>query len=154
MPESAYGKFRNALVETAIKVAPDRLAHFNNARLGFPPRVFHGAGGIGDDLLCTTVFRELKKRGEPRIVIRSHYAELFQGNPDVDVVIRKKLPIVAPLMIHGLNFLQLRYPNHPEPITEHIIVTMCRMAGISGDVLLRPYIFLSAAEPLLTATTS
>jgi hypothetical protein len=134
-------------VEAAIKVAPGPLARFNNARLRFPRRVFIGASGIGDDLLCTAVFRELKKRGEPHIVMRSRYRSLFQGNPDVDVVIREKIPVIAPLMIHGLNFLQLRYQQAPcEPIVEHIIITMCRLVGITGAVELRPYIFLRPAE--------
>src|ERR1019366_3714969 len=36
----------------------------NRARLGFPSRFFQGAGRIGDDLICTTVFRELRKPGK------------------------------------------------------------------------------------------
>jgi ADP-heptose:LPS heptosyltransferase len=143
MPESYYGKLKDAFVATVIKVAHNQLTHFNNARLGFPSRVFHGGGGIGDDLLCTTVFRELKKRGSARIVVRSQYAALFQGNPDVDVVLRKKIPMVAGLLVHGLNFLQLTYVV---PLKEHFLASMCRTAGISGEVTLRPYLFLRPDE--------
>jgi len=143
MPGSPYHRLREALVKTAIKAAPGPLARFNNARLGSPRRVYHGGGGIGDDLLCTTVFRELKKRGEPRIVVRSGYRSLFQNNPDVDVVIRKKIPVIAPLAIHGLNLLQLTYYV---PLTEHVLASMCRTAGVSGEVALRPYFFLRPDE--------
>lgn len=138
-----YQRFRNTLTEAAIKVAPNRLAHFNNARLGFPLRVYHGAGGIGDDLLCTCVFRELKKRGEQNIVFRTMYPSLFQGNPDVDISIRKKVPIIAGIMIYGLNFFQLTYFV---PLKEHFLASMCRMAGVTGEVALRPYLFLRPNE--------
>lgn len=141
--ESFYHKLRNGFVKAALKAVPGPLARFNNARLRFPRRVFIGAGGIGDDLLCTTIFRELKKRGEPRIIVRSKYRSLFQGNPDVDVVIREKIPVIAPLTIHGLNLFQLTYFV---PLKEHLLALMCRTAGITGEVVLRPYIFLRPAE--------
>lgn len=143
MPESFYHRLRDAFVEAAIKVAPGPLARFNNARLRFPSRVYHGGGGIGDDLLCSTVFHELKRRGEKNIVFRTFHPSLFHGNPDIDIVIRKKIPILAPLMVHGLNFFQLTYPK---PINEHILAYLCRLAGITGEVALRPYIFLRPAE--------
>jgi ADP-heptose:LPS heptosyltransferase len=143
MPKSLYHKFRDGFVRTAIRVADKPLAHFNNARLGRPQRVFHGGGGIGDDLLCTTVFRELKKRGVSHIVMRTFYEELFQGNPDVDIIIRKKIPIVGPLMVHGLNLVQI---THELLWKEHFIITLCRSANISGEVALRPYFSLLPAE--------
>lgn len=138
-----YQRFQQALHEAVLQVAPNRLAHFNNARLGFPRRVFHGGGGIGDDLLCTCIFRELKKRGEPNIVFRTWHRKLFQGNPDVDVLIRKKFPVISGLMIHGLNFSLLTYHV---PLKEHFLASMCRLAGITGEVALRPYLFLSPKE--------
>lgn len=143
MSESLYYKLRDGLMRTIIKAVPGPLARFNNVRLGVPQRVFHGGGGIGDDLLCTAVFHELKKRGESHIVVRSQYGSLFEGNPDVDVVIRKKIPLIAPLMVHGLNLFQLTYPK---PINEHILAYLCRLAGITGAVALRPYLFLHPAE--------
>lgn len=143
MSKSVYRKLRDVIVEAAIKAAPGPLTRFNNARLNSPRRVYHGGGGIGDDLLCTTVFRELKKRGKPPIVIRSQYKSLFEGNKDVDMVIRKKIPIIAPLMVHGLNMFQLTYHV---PLREHFLASMCRSAGISGDVALRPYLFLRPDE--------
>jgi ADP-heptose:LPS heptosyltransferase len=75
--------------------------------------------------------------------VRSQYAALFQGNPDVDVVIRKKIPVIAGLLVHGLNFLQLTYVV---PLKEHFLASMCRTAGITGEVALRPYIFLRPDE--------
>lgn len=143
MLKSGYVKFRDVLVESAINIAPNRLAHFNNARLGFPPRVYHGGGGIGDDLLCSCICRELKKRGEKNIVFRTLYPELFLNNTDVDRVIRKKIPLLAPALAHGLNLFQLTYFV---PLKEHFLVSMCRMAVITSEVALRPYLFLRPNE--------
>lgn len=143
MPKSIYEQSKDALVGATIKVLSEPLTRFNNARLGFPPRVYHGGGGIGDDLLCSTVFHELKQRGEKNIVVRTFYPDLFKNNPDVDRVIRKKIPIVAPLLVHGLNLFQLTYQV---PLTEHFLATMCRTAGVAGRVALRPYLFLQPGE--------
>jgi hypothetical protein len=139
-----HQELRDAFVSAVLKVAPMPLARFNNARLRFPRRVYFGPGaGIGDDLLCTTVFRELKKRGEARIVVRSKHRSLFRGNPDVDIVLRAKLPWIAPLMVHGLSFLQLAYDV---PLSEHLLAIMCRCAGVTGEIALRPYMFLRPDE--------
>jgi ADP-heptose:LPS heptosyltransferase len=39
------------------------------------------------------------------------------------------------------------YSEHPVAPEEHIIVALCRQAGIVGKVTLRPYIRLTASEP-------
>ena len=36
----------------------------------------------GDDLLCTAVMRELRKRGKDRLLMVSDHRELFEGNQD------------------------------------------------------------------------
>ena len=138
-----YSELRTALANIPIRLAPNYLARFNHARLNSPSCVYHGGGGIGDDLLCTCVFRELKKRGQTNLVFRTHYRELFRGNPDVDAVIRKKIPLFAGMMVHGLNLFQLTYFV---PLKEHFLASMCRMAGVAGEVTLRPYLFLRPAE--------
>lgn len=47
-------------------------------------------GGIGDELMCTAIFREIKRRN-PRchITFFSWYPELWRSNPHVDVVERR-----------------------------------------------------------------
>ena len=143
MQKMSYLELRQMLNNAAIKTAPNRLAQFNNFRLGFPQYVYHGAGGIGDDLLCTCIFRELKKRSAKNIVIRSAYPDIFQHNKDVTKVVSKKFPVFAGAMIHGLNLFQLTYYF---PLKEHFLSSMCRMAGITGEVMLRPYLFLQPDE--------
>ena len=139
----SYQDLRTTVANLPIRLAPNSLARFNQARLNHPDRVYHGAGGIGDDLLCTCVFRELRKRGQSNLVFRTFYRELFRGNPDLDAVIRKKIPIFAGMLVHGLNLFQLTYFV---PLQEHFLVSMCRMAGITGEVSMRPYLCLRPAE--------
>ena len=125
---------------------------FNRARLGFPRHYFHGTGGLGDDLMCTTVFRELKKRGACRIVMATSRPGIFQNNPDVDAVLWHPRPRLNRWQQTGLPLLRLGYAQYDpvcdrdEPPDEHILIKMCRLAGITGQVELRPYLFLTSAE--------
>jgi len=125
---------------------------FNRARLGFPRHYFRGSGGIGDDLLCTTVFRELRKRGHHRIAFSTQYPDLFQHNPDLDAVVSSTRPRVWRWLHEGLPLVRLGYANHDpatdrdEPLTEHLLAKLCRVAGISGEIQLRPYLCLTPAE--------
>ena len=125
---------------------------FNRARLGFPRRCFHGTGGLGDDLMCTTVFRELKKRGAGRIVVASSRPGIFQNNSDVDKVLWHPRPRLNRWLQTGLPWLRLGYAaydpltDRDEPPDEHVLVKLCRLAGMTGPVALRPYLFLTGAE--------
>lgn len=125
---------------------------FNRVRLGFPSHYFHGAGGIGDDLMCTTVFRELKKRSPARISITTQYPGLFQNNADVTYIISQARPRIDYWMRAGLPFVRLGYSAYnpqtdgDEPLTEHVQIKLCRLAGIKGPVELRPYFYLTREE--------
>lgn len=128
------------------------LGLFNRARLGFPQHCFQGTGGIGDDLLCTTVFHELRQRGARGIVFTTQYPGLFQGNPDLDTVIDCPRPRLGRWLREGLPFVRLGYARYDlatdqdEPLTEHVLARICRVAGITGPVALRPYLFLTPEE--------
>lgn len=141
--DTIYRRFQKTATDAIIRLAPRRLARINQARVGFPERVYVGSGGIGDDLLCSCIFHELKKRGARNIVVRTAHPELFQANPDVDRILRSKIPFISPLTIHGLNLLQLAYWV---PLHEHFLASMCRQVGVSGEVALRPYLYLREAE--------
>jgi ADP-heptose:LPS heptosyltransferase len=124
----------------------------NRVRHGFPRRFFQGAGLIGDDLLCSTIFRELRKRGKRDLAIVTRNPSLFEKNPDVGKIIRQTderfnrwgragLPVnlLAPSGYDAARDLDL-------PPDEHVLIRMCRLAGVRGPVELRPYIFLTADE--------
>src|SRR5205085_12532497 len=57
------------------------------ARYGRPDLLLYYDGGIGDELLCTIVLRELRKRGRRNVWMRSAYPDLFLYNEDVDRVV-------------------------------------------------------------------
>jgi len=91
-------------------------------RHGIPDRVLlFGSLSIGDDLLCTTVLREARKRDLPFAMMTAR-PELFAGNPD---------------------------PTNPDRDVfafGHILAEMCRLAGLKGEVALRPYLHLTPLE--------
>ena len=124
----------------------------NHARLGFPRYCFAGTGGIGDDLMCTTVFRELRKRGARGIVFTTQHPTLFQGNPNLDAVIHHAHPRLDRWLREGFPFVRLGYAQYDpgadrdEPVVEHVLTKICRLAGIGGHVDLRPYVYLTPAE--------
>ena len=124
------------------------------ARHGRPGMYIHALGaGIGDDLLCTAVFRELRRRGRDDFWVASKRPELYRRNDDVGVV-------VPPLSRYDTLFKRLGarvvYPwytsyhpafdrDDPTP-QQHLIALMCQKAGITGEVALRPYLTLGDDE--------
>lgn len=124
---------------------------FNRARLGFPRRFFRGNGSLGGDLATTVVFRELKKRGTRGLALATPHRSLFERNPDVDTVISRSatrpgwgelgLPLVP---LGETKYDPLR--DADEPPAEHALIQMCRLAGVTEKVELRPYLFLTREE--------
>ena len=122
-------------------------------RKGFPDAMLQFGGGIGDELLLTTVAHELKLR-DPLLKIWqvSHSAELLRHNRDYDTVfswedwhlryaflLRKSRKVLA--------YAVERIPQKVEiPPSEHILAVLCRKAGLNGSVALRPYLFLTDEE--------
>lgn len=124
----------------------------NRIRLGFPSRYFQGTGGIGDDLMCTTVFRELKKRSARRIAMATQHPDLFTKNPDVDHVIAHPHARTARWLTRGLPLKRMGYSAYDpirdadEPLAENVLIKLLRLVRVTGDVELRPYIFLTEKE--------
>jgi hypothetical protein len=126
---------------------------WNLTRWGRPKRaLLFGPLSLGDDLLCTAVLREARQRGIPFAMMTAR-PELFAGNADPT----RLLPIddyyVAGLRRLGSNVVCPYYvqndPTRPERDllpTRHIIAEMCRIAGLTGTVTLRPYLTLTDAE--------
>jgi hypothetical protein len=108
--------------------------------------------GFGDQLLCTALFRELRKRGARQLWAMTHHPCLFEANPDIDRVVPPwSVYAVATSMLGG----QVCEPIHADYIAEedrwvpsqrHVIARMCELAGITGSVELRPYLTLRPEE--------
>jgi hypothetical protein len=80
------------------------------------------------------------------------FGSLFEGNPDVSFTIPPRRGLAARVLRTGLDLTRLAYSGYDPaadrdtPLKEHILVTICRAAGITGSIDLRPYFFLSPAE--------
>jgi ADP-heptose:LPS heptosyltransferase len=124
----------------------------NRVRHGFPSRFFQGAGRIGDDLMGSMVFRELRKRSKRSIAVATPNPELFEKNPDVQKIIRMTDARLNHWGRAGLPLVKLAHSGYDGtrdadvPPDEHVLIRMCRIAGVGGPVELRPYIFLTPAE--------
>lgn len=125
----------------------------NVGRWGLPARsLLFGSMSLGDDLLCTAVLREARRRGRP-FAMMTNRPELFLGNADPERIIPVDDDFAAGLRRLGRTVVKPYYVGvHPtEPDRDvfparHIIAEMCARAGLSGEVALRPYLHLSEAE--------
>jgi len=123
------------------------------ARSGIPRRsLLFGAQSLGDDLLCTAVLREARLRGRPYAMFTQR-PELFRGNPDpvavcpvdphyLGILRRLKRTVVTPA------YARTDPANADRDIlpSDHLIAEMCRVAGLSGTVSIRPYLHLDSRE--------
>jgi ADP-heptose:LPS heptosyltransferase len=121
-------------------------------KMGMPETMFHFGIGPGDDLLCTVVLRELKKRGRKKMWMMSKNPGLFEKNSDLDQVV----PIDERFWDYTTRFKKkwqlLQYSrvdvekDMSEPPKRHIIAELCARAEIKGQIALRPYFHLDDAE--------
>lgn len=140
----------------------DDLKAFLGAVLkhGFPSHVIHFGEALGDDLLCTAVARELKKRGARRLWMMSNHKVLFQENADFDAVVEGNHAYLRLARRFLARTMSLSYHKHDfksdtsTPLKHHIITALCMNAGLSGPVDLRPWFTLSASEKLAGRRTN
>ena len=52
-------------------------------RYGKPQLVFRFGGGLGDQLICTVLFRRLAKENSGKIWMMSHYPKLFEKTIEI-----------------------------------------------------------------------
>lgn len=85
--------------------------------------VSHG-GGIGDELLCTPIFREIRRRN-PRchVTFLSRYPEIFRSNPHLDAV-EQFFPASAAQAIY-LKYTGVLPPPRP------LLTMMAECVGLS-----------------------
>ena len=139
----------------SIKTTFVRIRAFaENLLIGCPESVIFFGHGIGDDLLCTAVARELKKREAGKLVMFSNHGSLFEHNPDIAAVYNLGYPTIGRRRYAGYNCIIPQFSKYnPESDKdsfqkEHVITTMCRFTGITGGIELRPYLTLTPKERL------
>jgi len=114
------------------------------------------SGGIGDHLLMSTVAHELKRRGQRRVFIVTPYPELFLHNSDIDGAtsfgtnLRRLMKLASERTLGPYDFTYLinfdPIADTRDPPPDPILAYLCRLAGVTGSVALRPYIHLSEPE--------
>jgi hypothetical protein len=112
---------------------------------GIPNKAFRFGGGLGDHLLCTTIFHEWAKRGVRKCWFLSQYHELFTKNPYGLRVIEDNWKAIKLLENINRSATLLYYgkwvgePDRITPPQKHIIEEILQCGGITGKVSLRPY---------------
>ena len=115
----------------------------------------------GDDLLCTAVLRELRKRGAKSLLMMSNHPDIFQYNDDATYVSPAgsqyhENPLIERVQrfakIWRLSFCRVEYAlfdvssDRSAPPSRHIIAELCASAGIAGPVSIKPNLVLSSSE--------
>jgi ADP-heptose:LPS heptosyltransferase len=124
---------------------------------GCPERILHFGIGPGDDLLCTVVMRELRKRGQKKIWMMTKNPELFEHNPDVDEVVPIDYRFREYAWVRGKKWHVLEYSridvekDQSEPPQRHILAELCGRMGVQGEITMRPYFQLTDEERTKTA---
>lgn len=122
-------------------------------RHGVCRNLYYYDGGIGDELLMSTVFHEMAKRGIARPTFMSRYPDLFTHNPAVGAVWAWDARILA---LHAALRQDATYPCYmyeriaegdvhycpPYPMTAR----MCKMSKVFGEIDIRPYLYLTDSE--------
>jgi len=115
-------------------------------RHGRPHDLFYFNGGIGDQLLCTAVAREIQRRRPRRIWFFTQSPELFAGNTDFRLVLPLDLGLIPWARLSGTRVQRLFYQDYVDgegrdaPLHIPSIASLCHRVGLAGEVTLRPYL--------------
>jgi hypothetical protein len=122
-------------------------------QLGTPDALYYYGGGLGDDLMCAAVLHEMRKRGAKNLWMMSNHKALFQGNPNVDALVPEDTWLFPRLGKFGIRAHDLHWAHYipsedrDELVGDgHAIVTMMEVAGVKGEVDVRPYLYLTPEE--------
>src|SRR5438105_1656619 len=109
---------------------------------GLPEIGIYFKGGLGDDIMRTAVAHELKRRGVRKVWQFTSVPQLHAVNPDL-IAVPHDFRLLQLCGLFGVPCIEVGYPDNPP---RHIIAVMCELAGIRGEVSLRPYVFLTNRE--------
>jgi hypothetical protein len=120
---------------------------------GIDELVCFGICGIGDDLLCTAVLREMHKRGRRRVAMMTKWPELFENLPYPAKLISYDVGALHCIARAGIAVREVSYgrtvqtdPLKLEFEPGHFIEAMSRSVGITDAVEISPEVSLQAGE--------
>ncbi len=118
---------------------------------GLPEVVISFLGGAGDDLLCTAPIHEWLRRGARRIWFISRHPSLHRFDRRVRVL-HEDAAFLALASKIGRPTRFVSYSKYNDtldrdtPLTRPLIAEMCALAGLQGDITLRPRLSLNEKE--------
>lgn len=121
-------------------------------KTGWPDWLLYFAGGIGDDLLISTVCHELKRQRQGVVWVMSDWPELFTANPSVDGALLKNYTLIKLLSPWSYRFMCLNTTAYLDaekrdvPPETHLAVSMCQKIGLARPESVRPYFYLTEDE--------
>lgn len=143
------------LVKTIYRSAywAPQVLHWKLKLWGIRELIWFGDRGIGDDLLCTAVLREMYKRGRSDVAMMSNWPELFENLPYPKKVIPFEYGAIHCIEKAGIRTLK---PVYGEEVSKEpqkfffrdlpFIQSMCESVGVEGSVENRPEIRLTEKE--------
>ena len=120
---------------------------------GIPSYILYFGDSLGDNLLLTTLAKELYDRGHKNIWIKCNHQDLFTNNPYIKLVVPFHT-VFSSLLLKALG-ITMRHPMYTvtEPGTDrdripekHIILKMADGVGLTGTIDNKPLFFLDKAE--------
>jgi len=127
------------------------------ATSGLPRMLICFGTSPGDNLLCTAVLRELRKRNRGKLGMISNFPELFEVTNDAMSVsplwgdLYRKFARIWRRDFRLVHYLMGAAEDRSIPPKRHVIAELCARAGILGPVALRPYLLLTDKEKTLAA---
>ena len=120
------------------------------ARHGKPQAAFVHEGGLGDVLMLNQVLRELRQRGDRRnLWVLSNFPALLAANPDCDHALpithrAERLLRRLRVAVQDLNYARHDFATDRDAApSRHVLAEMARLAGVTGEIELRPHYPLS-----------
>lgn len=110
------------------------------------------ANALGDNLILTSVARELVNRGAEKIILGSQHPSLFENNPYIKKshFIPYSTIVKENGWVQGIKYLHYSVltdiPKICESPKKHIISIMCQKAGVLGEIELLPRLYLLKKE--------
>lgn len=108
---------------------------------------------LGDNLLCTQVLAGLHAAGAGPLAMATPYPELFAHLPFPVRCVPFSAPLLGALSRRGPRLIWPGYgrydraqDRHVPPPHDHLLVEMCRSAGLHGSVELKPLVVLTPEE--------
>lgn len=134
-------------VQTIIKT----LKYF--LKSGVPSHILYFGDSLGDNLLITTIARELNNRGYKNIWVKCNRPLMFENNKDIKLVIPLNTLLSSLLLkTFSVKVCQLKYTEYIEAEdrdlipNKHIILKFMECLGLQGNIQNKPMLNLYNKE--------